>query len=321
LRFLLLLVIILSTQFLMSNNQLNESSHSLNHLDDGIYAAALTPMHSDLSCDSHQLVQHCFDLVQRGCKGIVLFGTTGEGPSFSVKERIDVLEEVIDEGFDPQKIILGNGGANIQETVDLARAAIKCDCAALLVAPPSFFKNIQEEGVIAFYREIIRRVADPNLRILLYHIPQYSGVPIALEIIEALRLEFPDIVIGIKESEGNLAFAKKVIDAFPDFMVFVGKETHIIEAVNYGASGSICGLANLFPELICSLFAKGKSANCANPREIEFFFQVLKEYPFIPAFKSWMENKRGPAWHYVRPPLIPLDAAKSNQFISSLEQM
>ncbi len=285
------------------------------YLDDGIYAAALTPMYPDLSCHSQELADHCLDLMERGCRGVVLLGTTGEGPSFSVTERLEILEKVIDGGVASQKIILGNGGSNIPETVGLALGALKQNCTVFLIAPPSFFKNVSEDGVIAFYREIIHRVANPALRIILYHIPQFSGVPITLKIIKALRLEFPEIVMGIKESEGDLLFTKAVIEAFPGFKVFVGNEKQIIETAHEGAAGSICGLANLYPELICSLYEQGKRTNCTEfPKELEVFFAALKGYPFISAFKALLEKKRGNAWHFMRPPLVPLNAAQRDEF-------
>jgi 4-hydroxy-tetrahydrodipicolinate synthase len=114
----------------------------MNQLEDGIYAAALTPMRLNLSCDVQELARHCLDLIHRGCQGVVLFGTTGEGASFSVEERVEVLGGVIREGVDPRKIILGNGSSNIPDSVELARAVLKWKCAAFLVAPPSFFKNV-----------------------------------------------------------------------------------------------------------------------------------------------------------------------------------
>lgn len=243
-----------------------------------------------------------------------MFSTTGEGPSFSVQERLDAFEKLIEQGVHPKKMILGNGGANIPETVALA--LLKRKCTTLLIAPPTFFKNVSDEGIIAFYREIIQRVADSNLRIILYHIPQLTGVPITMKIIETLSLEFSDHIIGLKESEGNLLFAKTVIETFPGIKVFVGKESHIIEAVRGGASGSICGIANLYPELVCSLYERGKQTERSNPDELKVFEEALKKYPFISAFKAIMEEREGAAWHAVRPPLIPLLA--KNRPISGL---
>lgn len=290
-------------------------------LHHGVWAASLTPLDADLCCDDEALASHCFELIERGCQGVVLFGTTGEGPSFSVEERVKALEALISKGFPPERIILGNGSSGISDTAHLARAALKQGCASVLLSPPSFFKNIQEEGVIAFYREIIKKVANPELRILLYHMPQCTGVPITLPIIEALHRAFPTIVVGMKESEGAPSFAKKVIDAFPEMKVFVGKEKYIITAVQQGAAGSICGIANLYPELICSLYEKGRDPHSSNSQESEAVFASLQGYPFIPAAKAWMEQRKGASWRAIRPPLIPLDETQKRAFYKRVSSL
>jgi len=285
-------------------------------LVEGIYAASLTPIHPDLSCNTQELAAHCQDIIQRGCKGVVLFGTTGEGPSFSVEERLNALKEVIDLGVPPKHIILANGGANIPETVDLAKGALSLNCPFFLVTPPSFFKNVPENGVISFYQEVIKHVGNPNLRILLYHIPQFSGVPLTLHIVEALRKEFPESVIGLKESEGNLSFTRALLQRFPDFQLFVGHENHILEAIHKGAAGSIGGIANLYPELLCSLFEQGKHSANQNPQKLDAIIHAINGYPFISAFKAAMETKRGPSWHHMRPPLLPLNPFEKNSFLN-----
>jgi len=292
-----------------------------NLLKQGIYAAILTPLNQDLSCNIQELVYHSLNLMKRGCSGIALFGTTGEGPSFSVQERIQTLNEIIAGGVLPEQIILGNGSANIPDTVALSRAALTHQIAAMLIAPPSFYKNISDDGVIAYYSEIIHQVANPDLRILLYHIPQCSGVPITLKIIDALRTAFPDSIIGIKESEGNIGLTKAIIDTFPQFLVYAGKEMHIREACYYGAVGSICGIANIYPELACSLLTlskKPEDVNCAN---IEALFQIIRQYPFIPVCKAILKAKRGDIWHSIRPPFLPLHPDDARTCIACLEQI
>lgn len=261
----------------------------------GIYAAALTPMHSDYRCNTKLLLSHCQDLLTRGCQGIALFGTTGEGPSFSTEEKIQVLNELIASGLDPRKIIFANGSASIPDTIALAKAAHSC--AAMLICPPSFYKNVPEEGVIAYYRAILRKI--PQIKVLLYHIPQYSGVPISINIIRALLKEFPNNVIGLKESEGNLPLTKEAIKTFPGFQVFVGKESCIIEAVHAGGAGSICGLANLFPELLVSLLKM-----TSTPKELDEATALFRKGSFIPNAKAWLEKKTGADWKTVRPPLL-----------------
>lgn len=285
---------------------------------EGTYAATLMPLKADLSCDCHTLASHCRDLISKGCQGIVLFGTTGEGPSFSQEEKLSILESLLTSGLPAKKILVANGSTGFSETVVLAKAALKQGCPAMLIAPPSYYKNVSEEGVIAYYREIIQEVSDPNLRILLYHIPQLTGVPITLPIIKALTKEFPKIVIGMKESEGNLALTKASLKMFPSFQVFVGYENQIIEAVRSGASGSICGLANLYPELICSLYTMGKQRLSTNPPQVGQIFDAFKSVSFIPAAKAFLERQKGPIWHTLRPPLVPLNDVQKREFYSKL---
>jgi 4-hydroxy-tetrahydrodipicolinate synthase len=270
----------------------------------GVYPAVLTPLREDLSIDCEELAWHCLDLMKRGCHGIALFGTTGEGPSFSVSERISALEKIVSMGIDPKKIILGNGASAIADTVALARGSLKCGCNDLLICPPSFYKNISEEGVIAYYREVIQRIGDPTVRVLLYHIPQMSGIPITVPIIKALRREFPQIVVGMKESEGNFALTKAVLSQCPGFQVFVARELQICEGMKLGCAGTICGIANLFPELIRALYDQKPDPAT---EKLTSFFHSIEGKPFVPVIKAEMEKKRGPRWHAVYPPLVPFN--------------
>lgn len=302
---------------LKKDNQLSRKSD----LQEGVYAAVLTPMYPDFSCNHQKLASHCLELMKRGCEGVTLFGTTGEGPSFSVSERIEALQKLILAGLNPEKMIFGNGSSGISDTVEMGREALKYGCAALLVAPPCYYKDITHAGVLAFYREIIQKIGNPDLRILLYHIPQFSGVSISLEVIEILCNEFPEIVIGIKESEGNLSLTQAVLKHFPDFKLFVGKESQIIESVSLGGAGTICGIANLYPELVYSLYIQGKKGYSLNPVWIDSFSKVLQGVPFISAAKALMMQREGEGWHSIRPPLVPLDLEQRERFISLLNDL
>ncbi len=275
----------------------------------GVYAAVLTPLREDLSCDVDALAEHSMDVIARGCQGVVVLGTTGEGASFSTQERTETLQALIARGVDPKRILLANGGASILDTVELAREGIRHGCPAILVCPPTFFKGVSEQGVLDYYREVIHRVDNPQMKVFLYHIPQLSGVPITLRIIETLKDEFPGVVIGIKESEGNWPFTTQILEQFPGFQVFVGHEGHITEAVSRGASGAICGMANLYPERICSLM------NQPSPK-LEPFFQAIQGLHFISAFKVLLAQKKGEKWLRMRPPLVPLDQSQRDTLLS-----
>ncbi|HUD01603.1 MAG TPA: dihydrodipicolinate synthase family protein [Rhabdochlamydiaceae bacterium] len=280
----------------------------------GIYAASLTPLHADLSCDYDAYAVHCKELIEQGCSGVVLFGTTGEGPSFSVAERQEGIQALVERGVDPKKIIVSVGCPSVEDTITLTQAALAAKCAAVLMTPPYFFKNVSDAGIIAFYREVIRKVNNPDLKIFLYHIPQFSGVRISLDVIRTLHEEFPTTVIGMKESEGNFELTSAVLKQFPNLQLLVGSEKMIADAVSLGATGGISGIANICPQLICSLY-KSKERQ----PEIEALSAVLKNYPFIPAIKSLLAQKKGSSWNMLRPPLVPLSSNESIRFAEDVQ--
>jgi 4-hydroxy-tetrahydrodipicolinate synthase len=291
-------------------------------MNNGIYAASLTPLRADDQCAYQELADHCQNLLTRGCEGILIFGTTGEGPSFSLEERKKALKALIDLGVDPKRLLLGNSFSALEDAVELTRYALSLNCSTMLLSPPFFFKNVRDSGVLAFYREFIKRVAHSDLKILLYHIPSYTAVPISIEVIEALRQEFPQTVVGIKESSGDLSFTKQILAQFPGFKVFVGNEVQITEAVQAGAAGGINGLANIFPEMVCSLYNFGRDPSQPDANEeMQKIVRVLKNYPILPAIKCLAWKVKGPSWHLLRAPLLPLDHKQKEQLIQQIARL
>lgn len=288
----------------------------------GVYAASSTPMLPDLTCDVPELAKHCKDLLRRGCNGVVIFGTTGEGVSFSVNERKRILKALIEQGIPSEKLIIGASFCSVDEVVELSKEAIKYCCAAILIVPPFFYKKVDDHGIIAFYKEVIQQVASSELKILLYHIPQYSGVPFTISIIKSLYEKYPNHIIGLKESEGNLSLTKDVLTQIPNFKVFVGNDLQLPEAVRLGAAGGITGFANVFPELVCSLFRNHEKNDLEKHlKVIEEIKLILKEYSLFSAIKSIIAYQKGTSWLPMRPPLVSLSESQSQRMISSLKKL
>ena len=272
-------------------------------VEKGVYAAVLTPLDANLDCDIEELVNYCKELIERGCKGVLLFGTTGEGPSFSVLEKCKAIEAVIRGGIDPSKIIVGNGSANVEDTAELGFKITEMGCAGYLIAPPCFFAPVEEEGVFRFYEQAIRKISHPGLRVLLYHIPQYTKVPLSAPLIHRLCTMFRGVVIGIKESEGNLSLIKEVLKTDPLCKVFVGRESFVEKIHSLGAVGAICGIANVCPEVLISLYRQ-----TATEEDRLLFLKTVEEFhgkPFIAYAKGLLAKERGGGWSRVRPPLVP----------------
>ena len=172
------------------------SSSSPNGLG-GVFAAVLTPQTADLSPDHDALAKHCRWLLDNGCDGLAVLGTTGEGNAFSVDERIAILEGLAEAGIAGETLLPGTGCCALSDTVRLTRRAVELGVAGVLVLPPFYYKNVSDEGLFAAYAEVIERIGDSRLKVYLYHFPQMSAVPLSLALIERLIKAYPDTVVGM----------------------------------------------------------------------------------------------------------------------------
>jgi 4-hydroxy-tetrahydrodipicolinate synthase len=211
----------------------------------GIWSASLTPLRPDLSIDLPTLIEHSRWHLARGCHGIALFGTTGEGTSFSVGERKVALEAVIAAGIPAAALMAGSGCAALSDTIELTAHAVKQGCAGVLTLPPFFFKNLGDDGIYRCFSEIVERVGDERLRIFLYNIPQLSAVKFTPAVIERLRKAYPTAIAGLKDSSGDWNSTKEYLDAFPDWGVFTGWDPHLRDVVRLGGAGTISGMPNI----------------------------------------------------------------------------
>src|SRR6185437_8502864 len=211
----------------------------------GIWSASLTPLRPDLSIDLPTLIEHSRWHLARGCHGIALFGTTGEGTSFSVGERKVALEAVIAAGIPAAALMAGSGCAALSDTIELTAHAVKQGCAGVLTLPPFFFKNLGDDGIYRCFSEIVERVGDERLRIYLYNIPQLSAVRFTPAVIERLRKAYPSVIAGLKDSSGDWNSTKEYLDAFPGWGLFTGWDPHLRDVVRLGGAGTISGMPNI----------------------------------------------------------------------------
>ena len=171
----------------------------------GIWPALLTPLHADLSIDHAKLAAHCKSLIASGCPGVTAFGTTGEGPSFSLAERKEAIEQLIKNGIPAAQIMVSTSCAALPETLELTRHAVNAGVHGCLMLPPFFLKGVSDQGVIDCYRYVIDGLADDRLKLYLYHIPQVTGVGLSHNVIATLKNMYPNTILGIKDSACNTA--------------------------------------------------------------------------------------------------------------------
>ncbi len=264
-----------------------------------LLAAALTPLTTDGHCDPDRLAAHCRDLLGRGCEGVLLFGTSGEGASFSVSEKLAALGKVIEAGVSPDRLLLGLLGSAVPDLVTLARGAHEARCAGVLMLPPFFFRDVSQDGLFESFRNVIEQ-SPVGLRFYLYNFSAMCGSELSPDLIARLCTSFPDVIAGIKDSAGNWAYTATILERFPALEIYLGHEPHIAKALALGARGAICGMANVIPERLLDLW---DSAPGLTPR-IQGVADFYDSVPFIPATKAALAALRGdPEWRHVRAPL------------------
>jgi 4-hydroxy-tetrahydrodipicolinate synthase len=278
----------------------------------GVNCAAATPLNADLSPDLGLFVEHCRRLLAQGCDGIALLGTTGEANSFSLGERRTILEAAVKAGVDADRLIPGTGVAAAPETIELTRHALSLGVTRVVMLPPFYYKGVSDDGLFASYARIIEAIGDNRLRIVLYHIPQVSGVPFSLGLIGRLIAAFPGIVIGIKDSAGDLANMQAIVAAHPDFAVLAGADPLLLPLMKSGGAGCITATSNLVADslrIVHDDFGDaGRTAEVeAAQARINAWRSLSNSYVQIPTIKAMLGLKTGnPAWNRVRPPMLPL---------------
>jgi 4-hydroxy-tetrahydrodipicolinate synthase len=271
----------------------------------GLWCAMLTPLDGEGRVDHARFAVHAHRLLARGVDGVAPFGTTGEGQSFSMAERADGLAALLDAGVAPGRVIAATGCAALTETISLTRHGVQSGCAACLVLPPFFFRDVSDEGLYAWYARLIEAVADPRLRILLYHIPQVTGVPLSVELVARLAAAFPGVIAGVKDSAGDWAHTSALVTRLPQLAILVGHEPHLPRLLRAGGAGTICGVANVYPELVLALLSRDVTAT--DEERIATFIEIAFRQPFLPAFKCIVAARtRDPGWLAVRPPQVAL---------------
>ena len=289
----------------------------------GVYVAAITPCLPDGSLDLAGLPLFLDFLANRGCHGALLSGTTGEGPSFSSKERLSLWEAAaVWRKRRPEfRLLAGTGTPSLSETRELNQAAFQLGFEAVVVLPPFFFRNASAEGLFDWFAELME-ASVPHGRFLLgYHIPAVSGVGLSLTLLQRLAAAYPAAFGGLKDSSGSLDSALAFIAGLPGKAVLVGNDKLLSSGMAAGAAGCITALANLrSPELraIYDAFQRGQESP-AEQAALDLMRAALDSMPPAPAYiKALLEAQHNFKRWSVR---LPLQDLTPNQTETALQQI
>ena len=287
----------------------------------GIFAPTLTPVRADLSPDIGRYVEQCKRLLDEGCHGLCPFGTTSEANSFSIAERKELLEALIDSGVPATVLMPGTGCCAIPDTVELTAHAVQLGCAGVLMLPPFYYKGMTDEGIFRSIAEVIERVGDSRLRVYLYHIPPVAQVGFNLDLIERFCKEYPQTVVGIKDSSGDWENLKSILTNFPGFGTFSGSERFLLETMRHGGAGSINAVANVIAGPVRKLYDNWQTDQATQLQDdVLVVTKARGEYAPVPVLKQIVARQRGDAaWLNLRPPFVQLADAEADILFAQLQ--
>lgn len=290
----------------------------------GVFAAALTPLKADLTPDDQKLVGHGRWLLANGCDGLAILGTTGEANSFCLKERIRIIETMVEAGIPGSVLMPGTGCCSITDAVTLTQVAVRAGAGGVLMLPPFYYKNVSDQGLCDFFSNVIQQVGDARLKIYLYHFPQMSATPVSMNLIEMLVKKYPDTVVGMKDSSGDFENMKAAAKNFPGFAVFPGADDLLLPMLKEGGAGCITACANVASKQageVWRAFHAKKDATAAH-QELVAVRKAYQKHPLSAALKATMADITGDdTWLTVRPPLVTLDKAKQKQLFDELKEI
>ena len=265
--------------------------------------------------------------MKQGHDGLAIFGTTGEANSFSIKEKCDTIDFLLSNNLDSNLLIPGTGSSSVEDAIQLTKFAEKNKSRAVLLLPPFYYKNVSDEGIINYFRKIIETVGSSDFHYLLYNIPQTTSVVLNFNIIETLLKLYPNNIVGIKDSSGNIDSMLKTVKYFQDLALFCGHDSLVLKVCKRGGAGAITAGTNIAGRLLSFIIN-----NINKEKEIEDFnsYQALLEQiretitleEPISVMKAYFSIiNKNPDWNKVMPPLKSLDNPSNSKTIIRLIEL
>lgn len=289
-----------------------------------VLSPVLTPFKEDGSPDAQKLLKQCQWLESNGV-GQAIFGTNSEANSMSARQKMATLTTLVEGGLNPAHMMPGTGATSIDATVNMTRHALDHKCAGVLMLPPFYYKDITDDGLFAYFSEVIQKVGNTALQIYIYNIPPVTKINLSLSLLERLTKEYPKTIVGMKDSSGDWAYTESVIKllAPSGFRVYAGSEVFLMRALRAGGVGCISATANVNPRAIAELAAHWRESD-ADQRQatLDQVRSVFAQYQMIAGMKTAVAHfSKDPEWLRVRPPLMQLSADQQAKLLSELQKI
>ncbi|MCP4182728.1 MAG: dihydrodipicolinate synthase family protein [Hyphomicrobiales bacterium] len=287
----------------------------------GVIAAVPTPVDDTGNPQKELFVSHCSWVLENGCDGLNILGSTGEANSFDTRKRKKIMRWAA-KYLDNSRLMVGTGTPSLAQTIKLTKYADKVCYGVALVLPPYYYKPVSDEGLISWYSQLHKALGKRKIAIYFYNFPQMTGLTIPQSVIEHLQKRWPERFTGIKDSSGNLEYCRELAAKLPDFGVFPSSEVSLGEADKSGFAGCISATTNQTAKLCSQLWESRKNPDQKLVSDISDLRNKISETALIPSIKYLVAQRTNQVmWENLIPPFKPLNDTRKAKLDSVVEQL
>ena len=289
----------------------------------GVLAAIATPFTSNGEPDIDMFIEHGEWLLDSGCDGLNVLGTTGEANSQSSRSRAFLMRSAVESTLARGALMVGTGTPSVGETIELTCLAADLGFDGALILPPYYYKGVADDGLFEYFSRVIRAVSDSDIGIYLYNFPQMTGLTFSMELVERLLEAFPQHMKGMKDSSGDLEYTNSMAATFGSaFDVFPGSEGPLPDAIEHGYAGCISASVNATVALAANVWRQRDNVPADDVSEIRELRDGIASMPMVAAVKTLVALRTGnDGWRRVLPPLTRLNEEQLPQIESIAERL
>jgi len=279
----------------------------------GIYAASMSIFKEDFSLNLEQTKKHAENLIDKGCHGVVILGSTGQAQLISVKEKMELIEH-LSNSSQKNNFIIGTGNNSLTETINMMKHSKENGFNLFLLMPPAYYQY-GDEGAYIYYSKIIDKV--PDCKIILYNFEKLCGYAFSIDVVERLAKDFPNQIVGVKDSTYNLYEKLKI----NNFLIFLGSETKLLKGLELGCNGIISAVCNVTAPIARKVYDDfiNKKPQTVN-KKLCAIRKAFDKHNLISALHSFKLNENS-VYNKLLPPLMLLNEKDHRQLLSELKSL
>ena len=279
----------------------------------GIYAASMSIFKEDFSLNLEQTKKHAENLIDKGCHGVVILGSTGQAQLISVKEKMELIEH-LSNSSQKNNFIIGTGNNSLTETINMMKHSKENGFNLFLLMPPAYYQY-GDEGAYIYYSKIIDKV--PDCKIILYNFEKLCGYAFSIDVVERLVKDFPNQIVGVKDSTYNLYEKLKI----NNFSIFPGSETKLLKGLELGCNGIISAVCNVTAPIARKVYDDfiNKKPQTVN-KKLCAIRKAFDKHNLISALHSFKLNENS-VYNKLLPPLMLLNEKDHRQLLSELKSL